>query len=183
MHKLSFMMVGAILAAAMPMTAEAAVPTAPCAQSSEYGNVGLAGAHEDVTPALIPDPAIHGDPFSATDYPEESVVRFKYRIDVSGSAENPSALTADVRIALRWDNGVSDYDLYVYDANGELLAGNNGGLGNLNNGDLLNGDVSGLEKQFLPHMPHCTDLRVDVVNYEGLPPSEMTLDTTLGELE
>ncbi len=169
MNKLSFMMVAAVFAVAMPLAVHAADPTAPCAPSSEYSNVGLSGAHEDVTPSLIP--WLPHDPQEGY-YTEDTVVRFKYRIDVSGSPAKPSAQTADVRIALNWDN-TSDYDLYIYNADGELLAADYQNNFSVGPGELV----------FLPRVPHCTDLRVDIVNNLGLPTIEMTLDTTLGGLE
>ncbi len=148
-------------------TAADVVPAAPCGKSSEYTNVGLAGAHEDVTPSLIP---YHFRNWPKETYAEDSVVRFKYRIDVSGSSLKPTAHASDVTIALRWDNP-SDFDLYVYYANGEPLTFSYKPPGESE------------ESVFLPQVPHCTDLRVDVVNSTGLPPLKMTLDTTLGDLK
>jgi WD40 repeat protein len=149
-----------------PGAAEA-IPAAPCEESSEYTNVGLAGAHEDVTPSLIP---YHFRNWPEETYAEDSVVRFKYRIDVSGSSVKPSAQATDVTIALRWDNS-SDFDLYVSYANGEPLTFSYKPFGESE------------ESVFLPQLPQCTDLRVDVVNSTGLPPTKMTLDTTLGGLK
>ncbi len=149
-------------------------PTASCGASSEYTTVGLAGAHEDVMPAVVPDAPeslLAGD--APAHYPDHSVVRFKYRIDVSGSSTKPSAQMAGVKIALRWDYpNVSDYDLYVYDANGELLAYS-----------FKYNPLRGInESVVLSRVPHCSDLRVDIVTNLGLPKLEMTLDTTLGGL-
>lgn len=166
------------------VAANASVRTAPCSASSEYTRVGLAGAHEDVTPSLFPsiETIVAHDPRA---YTERSVVRFKYRIDVSQSSAAPSARTADVRIALSWDNPYGllvydDYDLYVYDANGELLAysfNTNGSVyypfGSTGSGELV----------LVSPVPHCSDLRVDIVNNLGLPTTKMALDTTLGSLE
>jgi hypothetical protein len=140
-------------------------PTAPCETSAEYARVGLSGAHEDVTPAVIP-----ALPYLVTTggYQDESVVRFKFRIDLSGSAENPSATLADVLIVLDWDND-TDFALVVYDADGVRLAAD----------DSWQPVDESNENVLLPRLPHCTDLRVDVVNSDGLTPGEMTLDTTL----
>jgi hypothetical protein len=157
-------------------------PTVPCATGSQYKRLGVRGAHENVTAALIPS-----WPDSATalvarrdkPYEDRSVARYFYRIDISGTSTKSFARTADVMVALHWDNGGSDYDLYVYDATAHLLAGSNGGLPNLNNGDLVRGDKSGKETEFLAQLPQCTDLRVDIVNYLGLPPQNMTLDMTV----
>ncbi len=172
MKKFSLLGIAALFVMLLPMAAHAADPTAPCEQSSEYTNVGLAGAHEDVTPELIPGVPgdLLDDPDSEGNYRDESVVRLKYRIDVSGSSTTPSAQTADVRITLRWDNE-SDYDLYVYDASGELARSPSFVL------------TGGVERIFLPQVAHCTDLRVDIINAVGLPTNEMTLDTTIGGLE
>ena len=174
MNTLSVMIVAATFAVAMPVAAQAADPTAPCAESSEYTRLGLSGVHEDVTPSsTLSWPYIVLDEEGSGNYPEESAVRFRYRVDVSGSSAKPLAQTADVRIALSWDN-TSDYDLYVYDGNGELLsAGDQSNILAVGPGELV----------FLPQVPHCTDLQVDIVNYLGLPTSEMALDTTLGDLE
>ncbi len=109
---------------------------------------------------------------TATMAREARPVRFKYRVDVSGSAATPSARTADVRIALDWDDD-SDYDLYVYDSNDELLTYSYS----------FNWVAGAGEAVFLPQLAHCTDLRVDVVTYLGLPTNEMTLDTSVGGLE
>ena len=176
MKRLSLLAIAVLLALGLPASAES-TPTAPCADSAEYSRVGLLGAHEDVTPPAIP---------SAVDfvtaggregiYQDQSVVRFTYRIDVSGSASKPAAQAGDVTVALRWDDGftVSDYDLYVYAANGDFLSRSNSGPAGL--------DLSGTETVFLPEVAHCTDLRVDILNFSGLPPSEMTLATTIGDL-
>ena len=185
MKKFSLLAIAGLLALALPASAES-TPTAPCADSAEYTRMGLSGAHEDVVPGATwagPSDAWDGITGDHTFYPEGSVVRFKYRLDISGSAATPAARTADIRIALRWDHGVSDYDLIVYDANGERLANDGGGLLNLNNGDLLAGDTSGRETQFLPQVPHCTDLRIDVVNYLAFDSDGLVLDTMIGALE
>jgi len=157
------------------VVADASLPTPRCGTSSEYAVVGPAGAHEDVTPAVTPslliDILAHPlRPTDYSDYPEGSVVRFKYRIDVSGTSTKPFARTAGVRIGLRWDN-TTDYDLYVYDANAHLLA-----LSIHDN----NSNHDSSEAVFIPHVRHCADLRIDVVNALGLPTTEMTLDTTIG---
>ncbi|HEX9696736.1 MAG TPA: hypothetical protein VGB64_10555 [Actinomycetota bacterium] len=160
------------------VAAKGSVPTAPCTSSSEYARVGVAGAHEDVTPPLFPGIETVATQ-DARNYNERSVVRFKYRIDASKSSAAPSARTADVRIALSWDytgdinlSGASDFDLYVYDANDELLA-----YGYTPN------DTGGGEVVLVSQVPHCSDLRVDIVNNQGLPPNKMALDTTLVNLE
>ncbi len=168
MLKLSFMIVAAMVAVALPSAVEASDPTAPCHPSPEYANAGLAGAHEDVTPAFMPSWLDHETSGGYEDY---SVVRFQYRIDVSGSPTKPFAQSADVRVTLGWDNPPSDYDLYVYDAAGQLVASS-----------AKSPNLVGSEIAFIPEASHCTDLRVDIVNYIGLP-GEMTLDTTIGSLE
>lgn len=132
-------------------------PTAPCEISSDYAGVGPNGARESVSPTVLP-----------LSFLKESVVSFKYRIDLSGSAENPSATLADVLIVLDWDND-TDFDLVVYDADGERLAFD----------DSAPVVDESNENVLLSRLPHCTDLRVDVHNQFGLPPGEMTLDTTL----
>jgi hypothetical protein len=159
-------------------------PTAPCAASSEYTRVGSRGAHQDVTPSVFPH-AVSVEAWAFEDethYDERSVVRFKYRIDVSHSPAAPSARTADVRIQLSWDND-TDYDLYVYDTDGELLAVSY----NTNLSPILrplsDWATGAGEVVLLPRVPHCKDLRVEIVNNFGLPTPEMTLDTTLGSFE
>lgn len=158
------------------------IPAGPCPASPRYERVGLSGAHENVTPSPIPDHGIEWMLYGLDGpyyYSEQSTVRFRYRIDLSGSSKVPRARVADIAVELRWDN-VSDYDLWVYDADGELLGGLNGGPGNYNNGNLTKGDLRGIETEVLDQVPHCTDLRVDVVNFNGVPPNEMTLDVTIG---
>lgn len=159
------------LAGPTQRSAHGSVPTAPCSVSSEYTRVGLAGAHEDVTPVLIPGKEDVADR-DAYSYPERSVVRFKYRLDISRSSVSPFAQMADVRIALSWDND-SDYDLFIYDDKDELLA-----YSYRNNFETGRGELA-----LVSQIPHCSDLRVDIVNTLGLPTREMTLDTTLGRLE
>ncbi len=170
MKKLSLLGIAGLLALALPASAEP-VPTAPCAESTEYARVGLAGAHEDVTPSLMPGwPG--ADPLVDHDYGDDSAVRFRYRIDISGSPAHPFAQTADVRIVLSFDSP-SAYALYVWDANGELLGW-----------DARYTYVGrATEIVFLPQVSHCADLRVDVVTLIGLPLDELALDSTLGSLE
>lgn len=105
-------------------------------------------------------------------YNEASVTRFHYRADVSGSATKPLANRGTVELTLSWDND-SDFDLYVYDAEGNEL-----GLSNSFNPL----DGSGETLSF-PDTYHCTDLRIDVVNYLGLPDSALVLDAKVKSLK
>jgi hypothetical protein len=77
----------------------------------------------------------------------------------------PDATAADVTVTLTWDNR-SDYDLYVYDGADEILSYSNS----------FNPSTGvGREEVVLTALPHCTDLRIDVLNYLGLPTLAMEL--------
>src|SRR5687768_14046513 len=91
-------------------------PTPPCEASEQFVSLGLAGKQESFSPEPVPSfgTDIINDEVTPMPYHEESVTRFRYRVDVSGSTTKPFAKTANVTLGLTWDND-SDFDLYVYD--------------------------------------------------------------------
>ena len=143
-------------------------PTPPCEESEEYATLGLDGATEDVEPALIP--AV-GHDILEEPYREEAVTRYRYRLDVSGSEELPTAIRADVRFAVTWDND-GDFDLYVYDADGELLGSST----------QFNPQAGAGETVQLSQIDHCADLTVEIVNYLASPLTTMEMRTTVSRL-
>lgn len=169
----------ATVATALPATAEVE-PTAPCAVPANTMVLGLAAASKSFSPSPVPavgtdfdDLARNsGAPAPDVPYHKESTVSFKYIVDVSGSPTVPSALKGNPTLNLGWDND-SDFDMYVYDAAGKLIPTSNG-FNPL--------DGSG-ETAALSGVAHCSVLRVDVVNYAGIPTSAMTLGTTLKNLK
>ena len=159
-------LVGAVMLIALiasPVAAQTEpVPTPPCPTSTEYPTVGLAGKHEDVDAPLLPDNPVA---------PEDSRVNYKYRIDVSGSAEKPFANKGNVSINVNWGND-GDFDLYVYDNQGSQIgSGANGFL------------TTRPESATLVGLPHCTDIRIEIVNFLAPPTLDMTLDTTISGLK
>jgi hypothetical protein len=148
-------------------------PTPPCPASEQFSTLGIDGKTEMFAPEPIPsvghDIASLVEP---TPYHEESVTRFRYRVDVSGSTAKPFANRATVDLTLSWDND-TDFDLYVYDAEDTLL-----------DNSVASNPVSG-SGEFLsfPDTYHCTDLRIDVVNYLGLPTSALVLDAKVRNLK
>ena len=134
--------------------------TPPCPTSEQFPTLGLAGRHEDVTMPLVP---LAGDTGL-----EQSIARYTYRLDLSGSADVPNATQADVRFTLTWDD-LSDLDLKVYDAAGTPLG----------QGAEFTIVAGALERVFLPDKAHCTDLRVEIHNFAGLPTSNVDLDVTV----
>ena len=153
------MLVALIVSPAVAQTEP--VPTPPCATSSEYATVGLAGKHEDVDSPLIPDNPV---------VPAESRVNYKYRLDFSGSAEKPFATKANVNINLNWDND-GDFDLYVYDSQDSLL------------GSSTDFVADRVETVTLMGVVHCADVRIEIVNFLAPPAVTMTLDTAISGLK
>lgn len=159
---------------ALPASAQTAEPTAPCAASEQFASLGVSGKKETFSPEPVPSfgTDIVNDFVTPMPYHEESVTRFRYRVDVSGSTTKPFAKSANVVLPLSWDND-TDFDLYVYDKDG-------GALGESVNFNPLDG--SG-ENVTLSGVAHCTDIRIDVVNYLGNPGSALVLDAKLTNLK
>lgn len=178
MKELLVTVIAALALTAMPAVAQTPPPepTPPCATSEQFAKLGVGtGTHETFSPEPVPSfgtdvPAlVDQEPLP---YHEESVTRFRYRVDVSGSATKPFAKNATVNLTLSWDND-TDFDLYVYDKDDALL----------DDSVSFNGlDGSG-ETVSLAGVVHCTDIRIDVVNYLGAPTSAMVLDGRLANLK
>ena len=167
MRKIALAAAAALFVAAAPVTAQEAeiVPTAACEASEEYATLGLAGAKESVTPSPIPAvgtdfDTLVDDENDAIPYHEESTVSYLYRLDVSGSETVPNASKARVLLSLGWDND-GDYDIYVYDAEGNLIG---------EGANQFNPQSGAGEQMTLSNAAHCTDFRVDIVNYLGASP-------------
>ncbi|MGH2692017.1 MAG: hypothetical protein ACRDHM_05895 [Actinomycetota bacterium] len=162
--------IGAVAVLALIATPAAAqtepVPTPPCAVSEEYPTVGLDGKHEDVDSPLLPDSLqALGEPFTSQTY-----VSYKYRLDISGSAEKPFATKANVAIDLNWDND-GDFDLYVYDSTDSLI------------GSSTDFVADRIESVVLVGAPQCTDFRIQINNFLAPPSLAMTLDTKVSSLK
>ena len=158
-----------VLLLAVPVGAAEPEPTAPCAVSQEYPVLGLAGKHADVAPSAVPSV---GHDIAAMPYREESVTRYRFRLDLSGSQQKPAAKSARVQLNLSWDNA-TDFDLWVYDAAGQ-------DLGKSVTFNPLDG--SG-EAVTLALATHCSDVRIDVLNYLGAPTSAVDLDIAVSNLK
>lgn len=191
----------AVLAGAFPAAAQEAepVPTAPCDVPADTIVQGLSATSQSFSPSPVPSvghdveeevprsvnvpdapdpvpplplPERVDVPVDNFGYHEESVTAFDYIVDVSGSSTVPFAVKGSVTLTLGWDND-SDFDLYVYDAEGNVLS-------DANTFNPLDG--SG-EIATLSSVPHCTVLHVEVVNYAGIPNSAMTLGGSLKSLK
>jgi hypothetical protein len=167
MRKIALSAAAALLLAAAPVTAQEAeiLPTEPCEVSEEYTTLGLDGTTEDVTPSPIPAVGTDFDTLVDEDddsipYHEESTVSYLFRLDLSGSEVVPDASTGNVNLNLMWDND-GDYDLYVYDAEGNAIGEGANGFNPINGAG---------EQMMLSRTAHCTDFRVDIVNYLGVSP-------------
>ncbi|MGH2711044.1 MAG: hypothetical protein ACRDH9_07570 [Actinomycetota bacterium] len=160
--------------AAGPASAQTPEPTPPCPTSEQFTTLGLTGMQESFAPEPVPSVGtdIINDEVTPMPYHEESVTRFRYRVDVSGSTAKPFAKTANVTLTLSWDND-SDFDVYVYDKD-DAAIGESVSFNPL--------DGSG-ETIGLVGVAHCTDIRIDVVNYLGLPDSALVLDAKLTNLK
>lgn len=156
-----------LVLALTPTMAQAA--TTPCPASEKYAPLGVNGAKTPVTPS--PVPAFPHD-IQEEPYREEAVARSFYRLDLSGSPTAPDATLGDVKVTLTWDNR-TDFDLYVYD-------GADSELGRSVSSNFLSG--VGKETVVLTTLSHCQDLRIDVVNYLGLPTSALQLELTVSNL-
>jgi hypothetical protein len=75
-----------------------------------------------------------------------------------------------VNIDLNWDND-GDFDLYVYDSTDSLL------------GSSTDFVADRVETVTLIGAVHCTDFRVEIVNFIAPPALSMTLDTTVSGLK
>lgn len=179
MRKTALAAAAAMLVAAAPVTAQEAdiVPTEPCEASEEYTTLGVDGATEEV--AASPVPAV-GHDFDGIvgrddiDYHEESAVSYRYRLDLSGSEEVPTATRARVNLDLMWDND-GDYDIYVYDAEDNLI-----GEGE----NQFNPETGAGEQMALSSAAHCSDFRIDIVNYLGVSPvTSMELTSRITSLK
>src|SRR5687768_2584644 len=87
---------------AAPATAQTPEPTPPCPTSTEFPTLGIAGDQESFSPEPVPSVGtdIINDEVQPMPYHEESVTRFRYRVDVSGSTAKPFARTANVTLTL-----------------------------------------------------------------------------------
>lgn len=177
MRKLLAPVITILALTAVPVAAQTPPPepTPPCPTSEQFVTLGNgAGKHEAFSPQPTPSFPydIVNDNVQPMTYREDSVTRFRYRVDVSGSATKPFAKTATVNLTLAWDND-TDFDLFVYDKDDNAL-GESVSFNPL--------DGSG-ENVSLAAVPQCTDIRIDVVNYLGLPTSALTLDGKLTSLK
>jgi uncharacterized protein YfaP (DUF2135 family) len=165
-----------LLALAVPAAAQTE-PTAPCDAPTTATPLTAAGASETFAPAATPafghDILVEADP-TAT-YGEESVTRFTYRLDTSGDAAKPTSTKATLDIDMDWDDDVSDFDLYVLDADGNRLSED--GASNTLFTEVVDGG-SGEHIAGLP-LAHCAEVVLEVVNYSGLPTASIDLDVTV----
>ena len=153
----------ALLVGAVPVGAEEPVTTTPCEASEEFPTLSVEGVEQAVTPSAIPaagtdaDDAARDFDVAAPDVPyhEQSAVSYQFRLDLSGSPTVPSAQTGNVTINLAWDND-GDYDLYLYDAAGKSIG---------EGANSFNPQTGAGESMMLSRAAHCTDFRVDIVNY------------------
>ena len=175
MRKLLAPSIAILILSATPLAAHArpAGATAPCDASDKFTTLGIDGKKESFAPEPIPSfghdvPGLAGHPVP---YHEESVTRFHYRVDVSGSAAKPNANKATLDLKLSWDND-TEFDIYAYDTKDNLL-----GKSTKFNPQAGSGEA------FTVDAPHCTDVRIDVVNYLGLPTSALVLEAKLTSLK
>ena len=161
----------AVVASALPVSAQVAepVPTEPCAPVEGATVIGLDGRVEEFSSPLIPAfghdlPTLAGQPGP---YPEHSTQVFNYLIDLSGSETAPYATKGSVNMSLTWDNDL-DYDMYVYDADGDLVDMAEAGT-----------PTPTPEVAMLSSVAHCSTFRIDVVNYSGPPTTSLTLTTAI----
>lgn len=184
MRKLLVLIALAVAASAVPVSAEA-TPTAPCTVPADTAVLGVAPTTTEFSPAAVPaigtdmdDTLRNGGfpfpmpPIPQVPYHEESAVVFNYIVDLSGSTAAASATTGNVTLDLGWDNE-SDFDVYVYGADGSLIG----------HSTAFNPMYGAGETATLADVPHCTLLRVDIVNYAGIATSAMTLNTSLKGLK
>ena len=170
MPRILILTVAALAMSAVPATAqEEPLPTPPCPTSEQFATLGLDGKDESFSPE--PFPSV-GHDIQEVPYNEDSVSRFEYRLDVSGSETKPFATSGTTEFILNWDND-TDLDLYVYDAGGNLLG----------ESVSFNPQNGAGEMVVLTGTAHCTDLRVDVVNYLSAPITAVTLDVNVRNLK
>lgn len=142
-------------------------PTEPCAAVEGAEGLSLHGTTESFRggtpdPTSIVDQGI-GD---QTGLADASTTEFRYVLDVA------PAEAADVRVTLDWTEPTQprvrgDYDLYVLDADGNVL-------GEATGDNLLGGILT--ETVSLNGVDHCTELVVQAKNWLGTPGAEATLD-------
>lgn len=165
MRKIALAAAAAMLIAAAPAAAqEEPVPTAPCEAPEEGAVLTTEGAAEDMLPPLVPSAAHHE---VGQAYPPGSVTEYRYRLDVSGSEEVPTATTGKVGITLDWDTD-GDYDLYVTNATTGASMGESTAFNPLD----------GAGENVTVQVAHCTDILIEIVNYAAVA-SDMTLTTSV----
>lgn len=164
MRKIALAAAAAMVVAAAPVAAQTEpVPTAPCEASEEYTTLGIDGATEEVSPSPIPSVGHDFDDLAGRNdinYHEQSAVSYLYRLDLSGSPDVPAATKGRVNLTLGWDND-GDYDIYVYDTEGNLIG---------EGANQFNPQAGAGEQMMLSNAAHCTDFRIDIVNYLGASP-------------
>lgn len=170
MRVLAVAALAALVVAAVPAGGAEPVPTPPCASSAQYQTLGIAGTHKDVATPLVPNIA-HNE--ASQPAPAQSISSVFLRFDSSGSTTVPTATQGQLVLNITWDNQ-SDFDVYVYDAAGSEI-----GSGTTFDPE----DGAGAESILLAGVKHCTDLRVDVNNYAGLPTSAIDLDVVVSKLK
>jgi hypothetical protein len=153
------------LIAAPAAAQEEPEPTPPCETSEEYVTLGIDGKTEEVDSPPLPSAGQRGEPFDTY-----SVTNYRYRLDVSGSEENPFATRANVSIDLEWDND-GDNELRVYDSTDSLLGSSTDFMPDY------------IETVFLIGVPHCTDLRAEIENFLAPPDLNMTLTSRVSSLK
>ena len=161
-----------LLAIALPSSAEdpvEPVPTPACEPVEGAAVVGATAPEtQEVAAPLVPNIVFHdanAEAGAGLPEPEQSVVELDYLVDASGGTP-VDATRGVVGFTIGWDEPNGDYDVYVTDADGDLV-----GEGTSFNPTDGAGEVVGPLT-----VPHCTVLTVRIENYAGVPTAPITVD-------
>lgn len=172
-----------LLAVALPSSATEdavePVPTAPCEAVEGATTVAGTPVQETVAAPLVPNAAT-ATPNSAADtglpVPDQSQTTLDFVVDASGgdgTANSPvDATRAAVSFDIGWAEPNGDYDVYVLDADGDVVG----------SGTSFNPETGAGEQIGPITVGHCAVLTVRVENYAGIPGAEITVEATRGRL-
>ena len=174
------LLIAAVAALALvPAFAAGAAPEA-CSTPAGTTLFNHTGASQEFSPVLTPAPAGPDAPTGEVQpvfdvMNEGSTQVFSYQLDLSGAPLLPTGLpatAADVRVKTEWTDPtpapVSDYDMYVKDANGNTLIDSH----------TFNPQTGISAEEGQTRLPHCAIITIEFVSASGVPGVDAKLTLT-----
>ena len=168
----------AVVTLALPSLAEETTEPVPTPACEPVEGAALIGPTKlepfTVSAPLVPNAPIHdaadtgGAPVTV---PEESLLDVPVLVDASGGTP-ATATRATATLGVAWEEPNGDFDVYVLDADGNVL----GEGTSFNPTDGPGETVAGIT------VPHCTLLTLRISNYAGVPGSDLTISGTRTKL-